>query len=184
MTTKPTVLKGRVWVIADAQGHLIDNIDTDMIFHNAHLAITDLAKMGPLSFGNLNGWEDFPQKVQKGDILILGKNFGAGSSRQQAVDCFIANGVQALVAESFGAIYKRNAINTGLPILSREGFAGAPGQLEFVNGDEVELDLVKSTIKHLKSGKVIHLDPFSKVQMDIYQAGGLMPYGKTLEAGA
>ncbi len=184
MTTKPTTLKGRVWVIADPAGRLIDNIDTDMIFHNAHLAITDIAKMGPHSFGNLQGWEDFPKKAAKGDILILGKNFGAGSSRQQAVDCFIANGVQALVAESFGAIYKRNAINTGLPILSKEGFAGAPGQLAFANGDQVEIDLTRSTITNLTRKTTIQLDPFSKVQMDIYQAGGLFAYGKTLEAGA
>lgn len=183
MNSKPTILKGRAWLVTDESGALIDNIDTDMIFHNAHLAITEIAKMGPHAFGNLQGWEDFPKKAGKGDILLLGKNFGAGSSRQQAVDCFLALGVEALVAESFGAIYKRNAINTGLPILSREGFAGSAGSFRFSSGDMVEIDLEKSTIRNLTRPAEATLDPFSKVQMDIYQAGGLYAYGKSLESG-
>ena len=100
MAKKPAIIKGRAWVIRDAEGKAIDNIDTDMIFHNAHLAITDINEMGPHAFGNLKGWEDFPKKVKKGDILIIGENFGAGSSRQQAVDCFIALGVAGIVAGS------------------------------------------------------------------------------------
>ncbi|MFZ2959987.1 MAG: 3-isopropylmalate dehydratase [Candidatus Ozemobacteraceae bacterium] len=180
--SKPISLKGRAWVITDADGLLIDNIDTDMIFHNAHLAITDMAKMGPLAFGNLERWEDFPKMAKQGDILILGKNFGAGSSRQQAVDCFIALGVTCLLAESFGAIYKRNAINTGLPILSREEFAGRGKELSIKNGDEIEVNLEKSTVKNLTRGTTFSMDPFSKVQMDIYHSGGLYAYGKSLEA--
>ncbi|MCK5797724.1 MAG: 3-isopropylmalate dehydratase large subunit, partial [Deltaproteobacteria bacterium] len=77
--TRPTLLRGRAWVVD------IDSIDTDMIFHNRHLAETDPAKMGQHAFGNLPGWEDFPTRAKDGDILILGANFGAGSSRQQAV---------------------------------------------------------------------------------------------------
>ncbi|MBF0499320.1 MAG: 3-isopropylmalate dehydratase [Candidatus Riflebacteria bacterium] len=182
--TPNTVIKGRAWVITEADGTFIDNIDTDMIFHNAHLAITDIAKMGQHAFGNLSGWEDFPKKAKQGDILVLGKNFGAGSSRQQAVDCFIALGVTCLLAESFGAIYKRNAINTGLPILCREGFAGKGKELSIRNGDELEVDLVKSTVKNITRGTTSSMEPFSKVQMDIYQAGGLYAYGKALEASA
>ena len=180
---KPTTLKGNVWVIADEKGDLIEDIDTDMIFHNAHLAITDIGKMGPHAFGNLPGWEDFPKKAKPGDMLILGKNFGAGSSRQQAVDCFTALGTVALIAESFGAIYKRNAINCGMPLLTKEGLHGAAGKPNFQNGDEIEIDLAKATLKNLTRKIEMKLDPFSKVQMDIYQAGGLYAYGKTLEAG-
>ncbi len=183
MTTKPTTLKGRVWLITDAENRLVDDIDTDMIFHNAHLAITDINKMGPLAFGNLQGWEDFPKKAGKGDIMIVGKNFGAGSSRQQAVDCFISLGIQAILAESFGAIYKRNAINTGLPILSKEALTGGAGNPLFGNGDIVEIDLENSRVKNLTREKTISMDPFSKVQMDIYQAGGLFAFGKTLAMG-
>ncbi len=181
MGNKPTKIKGKIWVIADPNGKLIDDIDTDMIFHNAHLAITDIAKMGPLAFGNLPGWEDFPKKCGKGDILILGKNFGAGSSRQQAVDCFIALGVQLLIADSFGAIYKRNAINSGLPIVCKEGLAKDSNYLRFKNGDTVEVDFVGSEVKNVSQNFAIKVDRFSKVQMDTFQAGGLHEYGKTLE---
>ncbi|MBF0407107.1 MAG: 3-isopropylmalate dehydratase [Candidatus Riflebacteria bacterium] len=181
---KQTVFSGKAWVITEADGKLVDNIDTDMIFHNAHLAITDISKMGQHAFGNLQGWEDFPKKAGKGDILILGKNFGAGSSRQQAVDCFTALGVSCLVAESFGAIYKRNAINSGMPILCREGFANSNGALAFSNGDLVEVDLEKSEIRNKTKNFTAKLEPFTKVQMDIYQEGGLYAYGKKLQSAA
>ena len=102
---RPLTLSGRVWVVRE------DNIDTDMIFHNRHLTVTDIAEMGQFAFGNLSGWEDFSSKAKPGDIVVTGSNFGAGSSRQQAVDCFKSLGVTLIVATSFGAIYERNAIN-------------------------------------------------------------------------
>ncbi|MBU1921360.1 3-isopropylmalate dehydratase, partial [bacterium] len=89
---KPTSVTGKLWLITDENGKLISNIDTDMIFHNAHLAITKIEEMGKHTFGNLKGWEDFPVKCGKGDIVMVGKNFGSGSSRQQAVDCFASLG--------------------------------------------------------------------------------------------
>jgi len=73
-----------------ADGRLYDDIDTDMIFHNRYLAITEVAKMGQYALDNLKGWEDFAKRAHPGDIVLAGKNFGAGSSRQQAVDCFRA----------------------------------------------------------------------------------------------
>ena len=66
----------------------------------------------------LKDYEDFSKKAKPGDIVIAGKNFGCGSSRQQAVDCFISLGIQAIIAESFGAIYERNAINAAFPIIT------------------------------------------------------------------
>ncbi len=170
MTDKPTTLKGRAWVIRDASGNPINNIDTDMIFHNAHLAITDINEMGRHAFGNLAGWQDFPGKVRPGDILIVGANFGAGSSRQQAVDCFIALGVAGIVAESFGAIYKRNAINTAFPLIEFPGIMDTGIE----SGNKIEIDLAHSTFRNLTTGdKIPGMLPFSKVQMDIYQAGSL-----------
>ena len=170
MVKKPLTLKGRVWVIRDADGNPISGIDTDMIFHNAHLAITEINEMGQHTFGNLLGWEDFPGKVKPGDIIIVGANFGAGSSRQQAVDCFIALGVRGIVAESFGAIYKRNAINAGFPILECPGVMDA----NIESGHEIEINLETNTFVNLTTGDEINgLKPFSKVQMDIYQSGSL-----------
>ncbi len=105
----PVEFTGRVWLIFQ------DDIDTDMIFHNRHLAITDTSEMGKYAFGNLEGFESFATEARKGDIIFTGKNFGAGSSRQQAVDCFKSLGVACIVAESFGSIYERNAINAAFP---------------------------------------------------------------------
>ena len=82
-SAKPEILEGRVWMI------MRDNIDTDMIFHNRYLAITETKEMGHYTFDNLKGFEDFARKAKAGDIVVAGKNFGCGSSRQQAVDCFV-----------------------------------------------------------------------------------------------
>ncbi|EDY34365.1 3-isopropylmalate dehydratase, small subunit subfamily [Aciduliprofundum boonei T469] len=173
---KPRIIKGRIWMIRDKDGKRIDNIDTDMIFHNKYLYITDLKEMGKYAFSNLPGWEDFPKKAKEGDILIVGRNFGAGSSRQQAVDCFIALGISAIIGESFGAIYKRNVINSALPLIE------APGIFEsdLNSGDVIEVNLETGEI--FKDGKIIFkAKPMSKVALDIYDAGGIFAYGKTLE---
>lgn len=171
---KPMKIKGRIWVVRDEAGGAIDNIDTDMIYHNKHLAVTDVNEMGRYIFGNLSGWTDFPKNAANGDILIVGKNFGSGSSRQHAVDGFVVLGVQAIVGESFGAIYWRNAVNAGVPVFR------APGILaeEIESGQEIEIDLETGEIKVLKSGKIINAAPMGEVQKDIYHAGGLFEYAK------
>jgi 3-isopropylmalate/(R)-2-methylmalate dehydratase large subunit len=160
---KPLNIKGRSWVIR------MENIDTDMIFHNRYLTITDLADMGKYSFDNLKGYEDFSIKASSGDILFVGKNFGSGSSRQQAVDCFKSLGIQAIVAESFGAIYERNAINAAFPILICKDIKS----LEISDGDQVSIDFQTGEIVNLSNKKKAKAEKFSEVQMEIYQQGGL-----------
>ncbi|MFH1745754.1 MAG: aconitase/3-isopropylmalate dehydratase large subunit family protein [Planctomycetota bacterium] len=158
----PTKVKGRAWVIRQ------DNIDTDMIYHNRYLAITDPAEMGQYTFDNLKGWEDFAKKVQPGDIVVTGKNFGCGSSRQQAVDCFKTLGVAAIVAESFGAIYERNAINAGLAIMC------APVvESDVSDGEEIEVDFQTGAVRR-SGGTDIQGTAFSPSQLTIYQRGGLL----------
>jgi len=159
---KPTTVKGRVWVNKQ------DNIDTDMIYHNRYLAITDPAEMGQYTFDNLEGWEDFAKKAKPGDIVVTGKNFGCGSSRQQAVDCFKTLGVTAIVAESFGAIYERNAINAGFPIMNAPATAG-----EMKDGETVEVDFTTGVVKSAASAE-IKGTPCSDAQLAIYQRGGLL----------
>ena len=172
---KPRTIRGRIWMVRDSEGKRIDNIDTDMIFHNRFLYITDLKEMGKHAFSNLPGWEDFPQKAKPGDILVVGRNFGSGSSRQQAVDCFISLGISLIIGESFGAIYKRNVINSGLPLIEAPGIFDT----ELKNGDEIEVDLETGEIK--KDGKlIIRGKPMSKVAMDIYDHGGLMNLAKEI----
>ena len=173
---KETKIKGRLWMLTDPEGKLYDDIDTDMIFHNRYLHITDVEEMGQYALDNLEGWKDFAQKAQPGDVVMAGKNFGAGSSRQQAVDCFRALGIDAIVAESFGAIYKRNAINSGMPIVSLPGLAEMAG--EFETGDELTVDFATGVVT--LGDKTFQAQPFSQVQMDIYQAGNLFAYGKSL----
>ena len=175
---RATRLKGRIWIIAGPDGKLIDDIDTDMIYHNAHLAVTDIEKMGQYTFGNLEGWKDFPSLAAPGDMVLCGKNFGSGSSRQHAVDCFKALGITAIIAESFGAIYKRNAINAGFPVLSAVEYPAGVLQSEQL----VELDLEKGEVTEPASGKILfQVNPFNQVQMDIYQAGNIFEFGKTLK---
>lgn len=173
---KRVVLKGRIWMITDRSGKRFDDIDTDMIFHNRWLYLTEIQEMGKYAFKNTEGWGDFPEKAKAGDILVVGRNFGAGSSRQQAVDCFKSLGIQAIIGESFGAIYKRNAINSAMPIMEASGIFDSG----LKTGDIIEINLETGEIK--KDGKTLfRARPMSGVQMNIYQAGGLLEYGKLMK---
>jgi len=166
VTDKPTIVEGRVWYIQ------MDDIDTDMIFHNRYLAITDIKEMGQYTFDNLKGYEDFAKKAKPGDIVITSKNFGAGSSRQQAVDCFLALGVQCIIAESYGAIYERNAINAALPILTY-----TPDQLAAVSveeGDTIRMDFLSGEFSNITKGKKTVINKFYDAQAAIYKNGGLL----------
>jgi 3-isopropylmalate/(R)-2-methylmalate dehydratase small subunit len=171
---KETEFKGRVWVIADSENRLIPDIDTDQIFHNAHLHITDIGEMGQYTFGNLKGWEDFSKNVRPGDMIVVGSNFGSGSSRQQAVDCFRALDISLIIAGSYGAIYKRNAINSGFIILTYAPIEELVKNGEIKNLDEIQIDLLKGKLLNLRSGEQFDLTPLSKVQLDIYQKGTLL----------
>jgi 3-isopropylmalate/(R)-2-methylmalate dehydratase large subunit len=164
--TLPTVVEGKVWIIQK------DDIDTDMIFHNRYLTITDIKEMGQYTFDNLPGFEDFAKKAKAGDIVVTAKNFGAGSSRQQAVDCFKSLGIQCILAESFGAIYERNAINAAFPILIYKPEALQKIGLE--NGDTLRVDFASGNITNLKNNLSAEIDKFYDVQMEIYQKGGLL----------
>ena len=160
---KPTIVEGRVWYIKE------DNVDTDMIFHNRYLAITDINEMGQYTFDNLKGYEDFSKKANPSDIIVIQKNFGSGSSRQQAVDCFKALGIQAILAESFGAIYERNAINAAFPIMTYKSIK----ELELKNGDIIRANFESGVITNISNGKYVQGEKFSEVQLEIYQNGGL-----------
>jgi len=165
-TEKPVVVEGKVWMIRK------DNIDTDMIFHNRYLTITDIREMGQYSFDNLKGYEDFAKKAGPGDIVMIGKNFGAGSSRQQAVDCFLSLGINCMLAESFGAIYERNAINAAMPVLTYS--PGIIGELELQDGDNVRVNFETGDIINLGNQKTASLNKFYDAQMAIYKNGGLL----------
>jgi 3-isopropylmalate/(R)-2-methylmalate dehydratase large subunit len=157
------IVEGRAWVIQK------DNIDTDMIYHNRHLTITNPTEMGPYTFENLKGYEQFAKDAKKGDIVVVGKNFGCGSSRQQAVDCFKALGISVIIAESFGAIYERNAINSGMPILVAEGITK-----KLRDKDVLSIDFTTGNIADKTQKKTFNAKPFSAPQKEIYLRGGLL----------
>jgi 3-isopropylmalate dehydratase small subunit len=161
---KPSIIKGRVWLIER------DNIDTDMIFHNRYLAITDIREMGQYAFDNLEGYKDFAKRAQAGDIIIAGKNFGSGSSRQQAVDCFVSLGVQAVIAHSFGAIYERNAINAAFPVLTYDSF----DRIDLKDQDIITVNLITGEVVNERNGFKTSINPFYDAQYEIYKRGGLL----------
>jgi 3-isopropylmalate dehydratase small subunit len=161
-----TVVEGRVWVIAK------DDIDTEMIYHNNHLKTTNIDEMGQFTFNKLEGYEDFSKKAEADDIVIVGKNFGTGSSRQQAVDCFKSLGISCILAESYGNFYERNAINAAFPILSYK--PETLEELDINNGDRIKVDFTSGKIINVTKNKQGNIDPFSEVQAEIYKKGGLL----------
>ncbi|MHA1168774.1 MAG: LeuD/DmdB family oxidoreductase small subunit, partial [Candidatus Hodarchaeales archaeon] len=173
---KPLILEGKAVIIKDNNGKMINNIDTDMIFHNRYLHITNLDEMGQYAFDNLEGWKDFAKRIkeEKWTFLVVGNNFGSGSSRQQAVDCFKALGIRAIIGESFGAIYKRNVINSGMPLVQLVAFSPE----NIATGDELVLDLADGKLKNKSKDREVPVDKLSNVQLSIYQAGNLFNYAK------
>ncbi len=173
-----TQFAGKIWVLTGGDGQLIEDIDTDQIYHNAFLHITELAKMGPYALGNLEGWKDFPDKAQPGDMIIAGRNFGAGSSRQQAVDCFLALQISLIIAPSFGAIYFRNAVNSGFPVLKCDDVEQWVSEGKLENGDRLSVDVLSGKCTNLSKNLSFSVWPMSQVQHAIFRAGGLFHYGK------
>jgi 3-isopropylmalate/(R)-2-methylmalate dehydratase small subunit len=160
------VFKGHAWVVGD-------DIDTDMIYHGSYLPLTDPKEMAKHALEYLPGMEDFTERVQPGDILVAGKNFGCGSSREHAVITLQYNDVAAIVAESFSRIFYRNAVNLGYPILE------VPRITEEVEtGDELEVDANTGRVRNLTRGTEIQGTPLSGLEKDIMTAGGLFGFLK------
>ncbi len=170
-------IKGRVFILKDKEGNLIKDIDTDQIYHNMYLHITDIKEMGKYCLGNLEGYENYPQLAQKNDIIIAGHNFGAGSSRQHAVDCFRALGTGCIIAPSFGAIFKRNAINSAFPIVECPLIEDYIKEGKLSHGEIVELDFENGIIRK-EDGAELQCKKPSMVQVEILKAGCLFEYGK------
>jgi 3-isopropylmalate dehydratase small subunit len=115
---------------------------------------------------------DFTGQVNPGDIIVAGKNFGCGSSREHAPLAIKGCGIRAVIAKSFAAIFFRNAINIGLPFLESEDAA------QINEGDLLEIDLASGIIKNITQGKDYKTQPFPEFLQEIVQEGGLMNYIK------
>jgi 3-isopropylmalate/(R)-2-methylmalate dehydratase small subunit len=164
------IIRGRAWVVGD-------DIDTDQIYHGQYLPLTDPKEMAKHAMEFVPGMENFSREVKPDDIVVAGKNFGCGSSREHAVICLMENKVGCVVAESFARIFYRNAINSGFPLLE------CPGILKKVKTkDELEIDLETGEIKNLTSGETIQGNRLSGLESEITKAGGLLNYLKKSKA--
>ena len=159
-----SVLKGRAWRFGD-------DINTDEIIPARYLITTDPKKLAEHVMEDAD--PDFPKKVKAGDILVAGKNFGCGSSREHAPLAIKGANIGAIIAESFARIFYRNAINLGLSIIESPEAAK-----EIQEGDEIEIDLEKGIIKNITKGKEYKFRPLPPDLKRISEAGGLMEYAK------
>jgi 3-isopropylmalate/(R)-2-methylmalate dehydratase small subunit len=155
-----TVITGRVWKYGD-------DVNTDVIFPGKYTySISDPAEMAKHALEDLD--PDFVNNVRPGDIIVAGKNWGCGSSREQAVTCLKKAGVGAIVARSFARIYFRNAINEALPIVTCDAVDGVE------TGQEITIDFAAGTVS-TPVGEY-RFPPLAPEVMEILQAGGLVPY--------
>lgn len=170
------IIRGKVYVLED-------NIDTDQIIPAIYLNLVptipeEYKKLGSYALSGLP--EDAPAFVKKGEVdseftvIVAGRNFGCGSSREHAPICLGAAGTKAVVAESYARIFFRNAVATGevYPLESEIRLCD-----EFSTGDEVEINTDDSTIKHITSGKCFMLKPLGAVG-PVIEAGGIFKYAR------
>jgi 3-isopropylmalate/(R)-2-methylmalate dehydratase small subunit len=155
--------KGKVWKYGDS-------VNTDVIFAGKYTyTLMPPEEMAKHALEDLD--PQFAKNVKPGDVLVAGKNFGCGSSREQAAACLKYAGVRAVVAKSFARIYYRNAINLGLPVLQSPEAADA-----LQTGDEVEVDFAAGKIR--SGGREYGFPPYPPAVLGIIEAGGLIEYTK------
>lgn len=157
-----------------AEGKVIkygDNVDTDVIIPARYLNTSDPAELAKHCMEDIDA--DFLNKVQQGDIMVGGKNFGCGSSREHAPIAIKVSGISCVIAETFARIFYRNSINIGLPILECPEAAKA---LE--DGQKVSVDFDTGTITNLSTGKVYKAQPFPPFMQELIAADGLVGYLK------
>lgn len=158
------LLKGTVWRFGD-------DVDTDAIIPARYLNTSDPKELAGHVMEDAD--REFPKKVKPGDIIIAGKNFGCGSSREHAPIAIKAAGIQAVVAKSFARIFYRNCFNIGLPIFE------SPGASEKIReGDSVVIDADGGIIKNLTVGEEYQAKPIPPFMQELIAAGGLIEWTK------
>ena len=148
-----------------------DHINTDDIIAAKYLVSTDAAELGRHCLESIK--PDFISKVSPGDIIVAGKNFGCGSSREHAPLAIKGCGIHAVVAKSFAAIFFRNAINIGLPFLEMEDTD------QISDGDELEINLSTGIIRNLTQNQTYQTQAFPAFLQEIVQKQGLMNWVKS-----
>lgn len=156
-----SVMRGKAWIFGD-------NVDTDQIIPAEYLVTMDSEFLAKHAFAKAR--PDFAGKVQRGDVIVAGRNFGCGSSREHAPRALMGAGVSCVVAESFARIFFRNAINIGLPLV--EAKVGAS------EGDLVSVELGNGTVVNLSTGVRSRFKGYPPFVMMLVEKGGLIPYTK------
>ncbi len=160
------ILKGRAWKYGD-------NVDTDVIIPARYLNTSDERELAKHCMEDID--EGFVKKVQKGDMIVAGENFGSGSSREHAPIAIKASGVSCVIASSFARIFYRNAFNVGLPIFeSKEAAEGIS------DGDEIEVDAKEGVIRNLTKNEEYKVTPIPEFMLKLIESGGLYGYAKEL----
>ncbi|MCM8766393.1 MAG: 3-isopropylmalate dehydratase small subunit [Candidatus Omnitrophica bacterium] len=159
------VIKGKALILGD-------DINTDLIIPARFLTTTSPEELGKNLFAD--SVINFSQKIEKGDIIVAGKNFGCGSSREHAPLAIKGAGISCVVALSFARIFFRNAINIGLPIIESKDAK------EIKEGDDLEIDLQEGKVKNLTQNKIYTIQPFPEFLEELINQGGLMNWIKNL----
>lgn len=158
------ILKGKVWRFGD-------DINTDLIIPARYLNTREPQELGAHCMEGVD--PAFREKVTPGDIMVVGKNFGCGSSREHAPISIKACGIQAIIAKSFARIFYRNAFNIGLPI-----FESTEASDEIKEEDEVEIDGDSGIIRNITKNEEYKANPIPPFMQELISAGGLMEWTK------
>ncbi len=159
------VIKGKVWKFGD-------DVNTDEIIPARYLVTTDPKELAKHVMEDID--PEFSKKVQPGDIIVAGKNFGCGSSREHAPLAIKGAGVSAIIAESFARIFFRNAINLGIPVIEAPEIAQ-----EADEGDIIEIDMENGVVRNITKGKEYKIKKLPESLQKVLEAGGLMEYAKS-----
>lgn len=154
-----TAMRGKAWAFRD-------NVDTDQIIPAEYLVTMDEKALARHAFEKT--MPEFAQKVRRGDIVVAGRNFGCGSSREHAPRALMGAGVSCVVARSFARIFFRNSINIGLPLVQAD--------LSAKSGDVVRVDLESGTVVNETTGKSASFSAYPDFVKMLIDKGGLIPY--------
>lgn len=153
-------ISGRVWKFGD-------NVDTDQIIPAEYLVTADRKELAKHAFAKVR--PEFAKNVKEGDIIVAGKNFGCGSSREHAPACLLGSGIKVIIAKSFARIFYRNSINLGLQLIECE--------IEAKDNDMLTIDFDKGEIKNLNTNKIYKFKKMPEFFKELTEIG-LIEYTK------
>ncbi|MGI6284379.1 3-isopropylmalate dehydratase small subunit [Neomoorella humiferrea] len=156
------IFRGRAWKFGD-------DVDTGQIIPGQYLTLTDPAELARHAMEAIR--PGFAGQIQPGDLIVAGKNFGTGSSREHAARALKFAGIAGVIADSLARIFFRNAFNIGLAAVPVKGISAM-----VVEGDLLEVDLEQGTVLNLNSGARLDFKPLPPIMLAILAEGGIIPY--------